>query len=270
MSDNSGFQVDDNATRYYESHVELFMAPFVRSLVASAVRPGDAVLDVACGTGFAARLSSTVTGASGRVIGSDLNADMIAMAKSLPSKEGSNISWQQASALDLPFADNEFDAVISQQGIQFFPDSAAGLRDMARVTKPGGRLAATVWAAQEQSPYLQSVFGMLTQHCGADPNANAKVFANGGQDQVRGWFKSADLESTSIELVEATVSMPPIMEYVPDHLKALPPLSRGNYFELDTEAQNSLLRQIENELSEYQKDGSLEVPFRSFVATTTV
>ncbi len=270
MSDNSGFQVDDNAPRYYESHVELFMAPFVHSLVASAVRPGDAVLDVACGTGFAARSASTVTGASGRVIGSDLNADMIAMAKSLSSGEGSNITWQQASALDLPFADGEFDTVISQQGIQFFPDSAAGLRDMARVTKPGGRLAATVWAEQEQSPYLQSVFGMLTQHCGADPNANAKVFANGGQDQVRGWFKSADLGSTSIELVEATVSMPPIMEYVPDHLKALPPLSRGNYFELDTEAQNSLLRQIENELSEYQKDSSLEVPFRSFVATTTV
>jgi SAM-dependent methyltransferase len=270
MSDKSGFQVDDNAPRYYESHVERFMAPFVRSLVASALKPGDVVLDVACGTGFAARAASAATGASGRVIGSDLNSEMIAMAQSLSSGEGSNISWQQASALDLPFADSEFDAVISQQGIQFFPDIAAGLRDMARVTKPGGRLAATVWAAGEQSPYLQSVFGMLTQHCRADQNANAKVFADGGADQVRGWFKSANLGATSIELVEATVSMPPIMEYVPDHLKALPPLSRGNYFELDTDAQISLLRQVENELSEYKKDSGLELPFRSFVATTAV
>jgi SAM-dependent methyltransferase len=159
------------------------------------------------------------------MIGSDFNSEMIAMARSLSSGEGSNISWQQESALNLPFADNEFDAVISQQGIQFFPGSAAGLREMARVTKPGGRLAATVWAAQEQSPYLLSVFGMLTQHCGADPSANAKAYADGGADQVRGWFKSADLGSTSIELVEATVSMPPLMEYVSDHIKALPPLS---------------------------------------------
>jgi SAM-dependent methyltransferase len=204
------------------------------------------------------------------MIGSDFNSEMIAMARSLSSGEGSNISWQQESALNLPFADNEFDAVISQQGIQFFPDSAAGLREMARVTKPGGRLAATVWAAQEQSPYLLSVFGMLTQHCGADPSANAKAYADGGADQVRGWFKSADLGSTSIELVEATVSMPPLMEYVPDHIKALPPLSRGNYFDLDTDAQNSLLQRVENELSEYKKGGGLEVPFRSFVATTAV
>jgi ubiquinone/menaquinone biosynthesis C-methylase UbiE len=63
MSDKSGFQVDDNAPRYYESHVERFMAPFVRALVASAVKPGDVVLDVACGTGFAARAASAATGA---------------------------------------------------------------------------------------------------------------------------------------------------------------------------------------------------------------
>lgn len=47
MSAESGFQVDDSAPRYYENHVERFMAPFVRSLVASAVKPGDVVLDVA-------------------------------------------------------------------------------------------------------------------------------------------------------------------------------------------------------------------------------
>ena len=270
MSEHSGFQVDDTAPRYYESHVERFMAPFVRSLVASAVKPGDAVLDVACGTGFAARSASIATGISGRVIGSDLNSEMIAMAQSLSSGEGSNISWQQASALELPFADNEFDAVISQQGVQFFPDSAAGLCDMARVAKAGGLLAATVWAEPEQSPYLQSVFDMLTQHCGANPNANAKVFADGGLDQVRGWFTSAGLGSANVELVEATVSLPPIMEYVPDHLKALPPLSLGNYFELDAEAQNSLLQQVENDLSEYKNGDSFEVPFRSFLATVTI
>jgi hypothetical protein len=64
--------------------------------------------------------------------------------------------------------------------------------------------------------------------------------------------------------------MPPLMEYVPDHIKALPPLSRGNYFDFDADAQNSLLQQVENELSEYKKGGGLEVPFRSFVATTAV
>jgi SAM-dependent methyltransferase len=270
MRGKSGFQLDDDAPRYYESQVERFMAPFVDVLVAAAVKPGDAVLDVACGTGFAARAARVATGASGRVIGSDLNPGMLALAQSLSTGDGGDISWQQASALDLPFADGEFDTAISQQGIQFFPDSAAGLRDMARVTKPGGRLAATVWAERERSPYLDAVFGMLTRHCGADPAANAKVFADSGAAQVRGWFEAAGLAVSNIEAVTAKVRLPPIVEYVPEHLKALPALSRGHYFELDAEARNALLRQLECELGAYVRDDGLEVPFQSFLAVARV
>jgi SAM-dependent methyltransferase len=144
MSDKSGFQVDENAPRYYASHVKRFMARVcsrTRRLSCKTRRCGTR-----CGLWYWFRRAGSV-GCDRRMIGSDFNSEMIAMARSLSSGEGSNISWQQESALNLPFADNEFDAVISQQGIQFFPGSAAGLREMARVTKPGGRLAATVWAA---------------------------------------------------------------------------------------------------------------------------
>ena len=214
-----------------------------------------------------ARAASVATGLAGRVVGSDLNPGMIAMAQSLPATGGGELTWRQASALELPFEDNVFDAVISQQGIQFFPYSSAGLREMARVTKQGGRLGATVWADSEQSPYLHSVFGMLTARCGGDPVANSKVFASGGADEVRDWFTVAELRSVDIELVEATVVLPPVQEYLPDHLKALPPLSLGNYFELDKHAQNLLVQQIENELSAFKTDAGLEVPFRSYIAT---
>jgi hypothetical protein len=71
-------------------------------------------------------------------------------------------------------------------------------------------------------------------------------------------------------LVEATAALPPVQAYLPDHLKALPPISLGNYFELDEHAQSSLLQQIENELSAFKTDAGLEVPFRSYVATIRI
>ncbi len=266
----SGFQISEQAPRYYESMVQLFMQPFVRAMVDAVVKKEDAVLDVACGTGFAARAASVATGSSGRVVGSDINPGMIAMAISVPHEEGCNISWKQASALELPFTDAEFDVVLCQQGIQFFPDSAAGLREMARVVKPGGRLAATVWAARDQSPYLDAVFGMLTQHCGSDPIANARAYANDGAEQIQNWFKTAGMGSVSIDLIEAVVPLPPIARYLPEHLKGLPPLSLGNYFDLSPERQHQLQQSIDERLDEYRTDQGVEVPFRSYLIVTEI
>ena len=69
----SGFQVDEQGPKYYQDCVEPIMAPFVRALVKTAVRPGDAVLDVACGTGFATRAAAEATGSAGSVVGTDIN-----------------------------------------------------------------------------------------------------------------------------------------------------------------------------------------------------
>lgn len=270
MNDKCGFQVAEVAPRYYESHVERFMTPFVDSLVAAAVNHGDAVLDLACGTGFAARAASVATGPTGRVVGSDINSDMLAMAQSVPHANGCEISWQQASALELPFNNAEFDTVVCQQGIQFFPDTAAGLQEMARVIKPGGCLAVTAWAVREESPYLDATFGMLSDRCDGDLAANAKVFVRGGEAQLRGWFEMAGLGPVSIETIEALVALPTIAEYVPDHISALPPSSAGNFFDLSDDAQGELLRALEDQLGDYRTDRGLEIPFRSYLAKTVI
>ncbi|MHA1564161.1 MAG: class I SAM-dependent methyltransferase, partial [Alphaproteobacteria bacterium] len=76
MGEKPGFQIEEQAPLYYESNVSLFMAPFVVSLVSAAVGKGDTVLDVACGTGFAARAASISVGPSGNVVGSDINPGM--------------------------------------------------------------------------------------------------------------------------------------------------------------------------------------------------
>lgn len=267
MTGNSGFQVQKSAPRYYDSHVAIFMVPFVETVVNAAVKRGDRILDVACGTGSATRLASIAVGSGGQVVGNDINAAMLSVAKSLPQEEGSGIKWLEASALDLPFADSEFDAVVCQQGIQFFPDVSVGLREMMRVTKDCGRLAASVWAPREDVPYLDALLSTLNEQCEGDVAANAAPYAGGGADEVRSWFVAAGLSEVKVELVEAVVSLPPVNEYVVDHLRALPPPAVGMFFDLDAQSQAKVLQTIDHRLKVYKTTNGFDVPFRSFLAT---
>ncbi len=179
----SGFQVGLDAPLFYEMHVGRFMAPFVEALVGSTIRPGDAVLDVACGTGFATRAAAAVAGAGARVQGADLNPAMVDQARTVPDTSGADLRWAEASGLDLPFGEGEFDAVICQQGLQFFPDPAPGIREMVRVARPGGCIGVTVWSPSERSPFLDCETAMLAS-CGSGAQAEFSTT----ESQLRNWF----------------------------------------------------------------------------------
>ena len=120
-----------------------------------AVGPGQRVLDVACGTGVVTRLAAERVGSSGRAVGLDVNADMLAAARA--ASPGSRIEWHEGSALALPFPDASFDVLFCQQGLQFFPDRAAGLREMRRVLVPGGRLALSCWRSVDHQPGMRAL-----------------------------------------------------------------------------------------------------------------
>jgi len=137
------WQVAGSAAQVYERELvpAIFgpWAPRVLDVAAPAV--GERVLDAACGTGVVARLAAERVGADGCVVGLDLNPGMLAVARSLPVG-GVPIGWVQATAGRLPFPDGSFEVVCCQLGLQFFPDRAAALAEMARVLVAGGRLAA--------------------------------------------------------------------------------------------------------------------------------
>ena len=106
-----------------------------RRLAARAVvQPGDDVLDACCGTGD---LALAAHEAGGKVVGVDFSERMLARAR----RKSSAIEWVRADALALPFADAAFDAATVGFGIRNLADLEAGLRELARVLKPGGRLA---------------------------------------------------------------------------------------------------------------------------------
>jgi ubiquinone/menaquinone biosynthesis C-methylase UbiE len=125
---------------YQKYFVPAIGAPIAADLVdAAALRAGERVLDLACGTGVVARLAADRVGAGGSVVGVDANSGMLAVARA-NTPAGTSIEWHEASADHLPFADGSFDATLCSLGLQFFPDRPAALGELRRVLVPGGRV----------------------------------------------------------------------------------------------------------------------------------
>jgi ubiquinone/menaquinone biosynthesis C-methylase UbiE len=132
MSLQEPWQLGDNAEEVYERYlVPAIFGPWAADLVAlAAPQPGEHVLDVACGTGVVVRLVAPHVGPRGHVVGLDLHAGRLAVARALPPAPGAVVEWREGDALALPFAEAVFDLVCCQQGLQFFPDRRTALREM--------------------------------------------------------------------------------------------------------------------------------------------
>ena len=241
------------------------MQPISAALVAAVVTPGDRVLDVACGTGIATRLSAMTVGASGRVVGSDLNEGMLHYAETVSADDWPQIEWGQASAQDLPYESGSFDRVICQQGVQFFPDPAAGLREMGRVAADGGSLAVTVWSELETTPYFHALAVMLIEFAGVEPS---EIAFTATKTQINGWFADARLKAPEVDLIREDVELPPIADYLPAHMKALP--WAPDYFGLDAATQDAAVAAVENHMREYKTPTGVRASFGSYLAKTTV
>lgn len=123
---------------------------------------GEVVLDIATGDGTLARLAASRIGADGHVFAIDLSKPMLDLARAQPaSGSAARISYLQSPAAPLPGSSEIFDAVFCQQGLQFFPDRLAALREMRRILKPDGRAAIAVWAPLEQNQVFAAYHSAL-------------------------------------------------------------------------------------------------------------
>jgi ubiquinone/menaquinone biosynthesis C-methylase UbiE len=108
----------------------------------AALSPGERVLEVGCGTGEVAQRARSRVGATGRVSGIDPSAEMIALAQRKASRAGLDIDYRVGVIEALPYPDGSFDVVLSSLMMHHLPDDlkSAGLAEVWRVLKPGGRL----------------------------------------------------------------------------------------------------------------------------------
>jgi trans-aconitate methyltransferase len=181
---------------YEAEFVPALFRPFSNAVAdAAGVGPGQRVLDVACGTGALARTVAERVGTAGRVLGLDANPEMLAVARRLDR----SIEWIDGRAEALPLPDASVDAAVSQFGLMFFDDRVAALREMARVLKPGGRLAVAVCDAVERSPGYGALATLLHDLFGARvADAFRAPFAIGDASLLAGLAQQAGLAQAQV------------------------------------------------------------------------
>lgn len=127
----------------YARMAEEVMAPLGPVLVTSTgIGPGDRVLDVAAGSGNIS-IPAAMTGAT--VISSDLTPELLERSRQRAAHRGATLEWREANAEALPFADGEFDVVLSAIGVMFAPHHQAAADELVRVCRPGGTIGVISW-----------------------------------------------------------------------------------------------------------------------------
>jgi ubiquinone/menaquinone biosynthesis C-methylase UbiE len=222
MSDGH-WQLEGPAAQLFERYiVPAITAKWAEDLLGRAQpREGEAVLDMACGTGIVARLAARRMG-RGLVTGIDLNRAMLAVARSVTTA-GAAIIWIEGSALDLPFPADSFDVVFCQQGLKFFPDQGKALGEIYRVLKGGGRAALSVYSPIERTPGANAFALALDDVIGR----NASRIKRGEHSfndatQLKALLGSSGFNAVDVQTVEQTIVFPSVLDYVRSQLLATP------------------------------------------------
>jgi SAM-dependent methyltransferase len=157
---------------YNDYMVPLIFEPYAADLTSrlasrSALHPLGRVLEIAAGTGVVTRKLAAALPESVSIVATDLNQAMLDLASSTGTARP--VEWRQADAMQLPFDDAAFDAVVCQFGVMFFPDKSKAFAEARRVLKPGGVLLFNVWDRIEDNEFPHTVSDALANFFPADP-----------------------------------------------------------------------------------------------------
>ena len=224
-SDAEKWQLEGTAPELYERYlVPTVTLPWAEDLVERVgVSRGDGVLDVACGTGAVARVVAGRVGAGGRVVGLDVNAGMLAVARSGPWTESGGIEWVEGSALALPFDDGEFGIVVCQLGLQFVDDPLRALREMRRVLADSGRMGVSVYTSIDRNPAAQALSTALDRHVGEGTSLTKRSeHALADPVELRELCSAAGFAGVRVETARLIVRFASVDEWVRIQFAATP------------------------------------------------
>jgi ubiquinone/menaquinone biosynthesis C-methylase UbiE len=256
-----GGSAPENYERYF---VPAIGRPWAEDLIEkAALRPGERVLDVACGTGIVARLAAERVGRDGAVARLDLNPGMIAVARAV-APPGVPIEFHQASAEAMPLPDGSFDVVLCQLGLQFMPDKPAALREMCRVLVPGGRLVLSVGGPTP--PAFAAMDEALARHISPGLSAFVQmVFSLHDPDEVRRLIGGAGFHDVEVEVIPKRLHLPPPEEFLWQYIWSTPlaePVSK-----VDDAARAALHREVVQAWQPFVEDGGMTIVPNMVIAT---
>ncbi len=186
-------------------------APVTRRLLeVAAVSAGQRVLDIACGTGEPALPAAEVVGPEGYVLGTDISAEMLAVAREKATAEGlENVEFRQVDAEELEAEPDSFDAALCRWGIMFMPNPTRCLRRVHSALKPGGRIALSVWGKPERNPWIALPVMVLRKYVDMPTPQPGEpgVFAFADSDRLASTLREAGFRDVEVEETELPMAV---------------------------------------------------------------
>lgn len=209
----TGPSIPRNPARAYQDYmVPTMFQPWSGELLDRAAPAfGEHVLDIACGTGVVARGAAARVGPDGAVCGIDISQAMLDVARSIPVPNGPRVEWIQGQAEILPFPNATYDLTLCQQGLQFFTDRAAGIGEMYRVLKCGGRAGVSVWRGPEHQSVKGALLVALQRWFG--PGV-LLPYSFGDADALRTLFEDAGFSDVRLEVVRRQMTGSSVDEFI--------------------------------------------------------
>jgi len=178
------------------------LAPFGRRLLtAASLKPGERVLDVGCGNGAVSLDAARAVGRGGRVTGLDLSAPMLKVARRRAEERGIDASFVQGDAQTASF-DQPFDIVLSRFGVMFFDDPETAFANLAKATRPGGRLCFVCWQEILANEWIAVPAMAMVTHVGIPELPQPGTpgpFALADAERTRGLLGSAGWSDATVE-----------------------------------------------------------------------
>jgi ubiquinone/menaquinone biosynthesis C-methylase UbiE len=272
VSQHAQWQVAGSAPEVYERDlVPAVFGPWAPILIELAPpKPGERVVDIACGTGIVARMAARKVGPGGAVAGVDLNPGMLILARSINiTTDAASVRWQEASADNLPFPDDSFDVAYCQLGLQFFADRPAALREMRRVLSAGGRVAVMVWRGIQESPGFEALAGSLERSVSPAAAAIMRApFSLSDAGELGCLFEDAGFREVTVQQRIGAVKFPSIERFVLSYVAGSP--LAGHVSQAGDEARENLIADTRQALENYISDSGLSFPIAAHLLTATV
>lgn len=265
----AGWQLDEAGASAYERNlVPRFFDPFAADLLEDLeLRPGQHLVDVACGTGIVARHATSLLGSTGQVTAVDISQAMLSVARRIAPGPAAPISFEQADATELPLADATADVVVCQQGLQFFLDRPAAVAEMFRVLAPGGRMGVSTCRDLEHQTGYRVLVDVLTRHVGAQAaQVTASPFMLGDPDQLHHLLAHAGRVEPIVTARTYDIRFDSPEEFLVAETSSSP---LGLLVDrLDGDVRDAVIDDLSSALGPYaDNDGRITFPFHTLTAT---
>ena len=239
-----------------------------KMLELAGITTGNHVLDIAAGAGEQSITAAQKVGPSGYVLATDISSNILDYAQKMARDNGlKNIETRVMDGENLELDDATFDAVISRVGLIYFPDQQKALKEMLRVLKPGGKIAAIVYSTPDKNKFFSIPVSIIRNRAKLPPPLPGQPgpFSLGTDGTIEKAFTDAGFINVKSERVDSPLNLASAAECVRFEKESFGALHQMLSTLSDTEKE-SVWHEIENELKNFETGNRFIGPCEMIVA----